>query len=390
VAAFPAVAGRVSLRKHARRHPFVFKHLVGDAPRMTPGSLVVVDDPLGEIFGVGIWNPLSDVAIRMLALDTDRFTEADLAALVNRARALRQPLIDSGTTDALRLIHAEGDGLSGLIADKIGPVLVLELFSRGWVPLLDHLLPLLAAAAGTEHHIVRFNHRAAPLEGLDFTERRSEGCPREVRITENGVRFHASLDGAHKTGFFCDQRDNRARLRASAADRTVLDVCSFSGGFGISAKLGGASDVTCIDLDEGAVALTKRNANLNQVRLSAAQSDAFNYLRQMQLDGRRFGVVILDPPKFVPTRRDEEEGLKRYADLNKLAFPLVEPGGLLVTCSCSGLVSRSAFMDIISMAAANKKRRAQLEAVTAAGIDHPVMLECPESGYLKVAWVRVW
>jgi 23S rRNA (cytosine1962-C5)-methyltransferase len=126
------------------------------------------------------------------------------------------------------------------------------------------------------------------------------------------------------------------------------------------------------------------------VRLSAAQSDAFNYLRQMQLDGRRFGVVILDPPKFVPTRRDEEEGLKRYADLNKLAFPLVEPGGLLVTCSCSGLVSRSAFMDIISMAAANKKRRAQLEAVTAAGIDHPVMLECPESGYLKVAWVRVW
>ena len=168
----------------------------------------------------------------------------------------------------------------------------------------------------------------------------SPKLPPRVTIEENGVRYRVQFEGSHKTGFFCDQRDNRGRLATFTGGRTVLDLCCYTGGFGITAlKKGGAAEVTCVDLDEKAIALARENANANQVRPTLVHSDAFGYLRQMSVNGREFGVVVLDPPKLIPGRLDIAEGKRKYFDLNFLALRVVEPGGLLLTCSCSGLLS---------------------------------------------------
>ena len=166
-----------------------------------------------------------------------------------------------------------------------------------------------------------------------------------MTVEENGVRFRVHFEGGHKTGFFCDQRENRLRLAGFCRDRSVLDVCCYTGGFGLYALVKGeARDVTCVDLDEKAVALARENANANQVRPSFVHADAFGYMRQMNANGRTFGVVVLDPPKLIPGRLDVATGKRKYFDLNVLAMGLVEPGGMLLTCSCSGLLPPEEFL----------------------------------------------
>jgi 23S rRNA (cytosine1962-C5)-methyltransferase len=218
----------------------------------------------------------------------------------------------------------------------------------------------------------------------------SPGLPPRVTIQEHGVRFRVHFAGSHKTGFFCDQRDNRRDLARFCRDRTVLDVCSYTGGFGLHALVrGGARDVTGVDLDEKALALARENAHANQVRLSLVHADAFGYLRQMGVNGRSFGIIVLDPPKLIPGRLDIAAGKRKYFDLNVLALKLVEPGGLLLTCSCSGLLSAEEFLVLLRAAARQAGRAAQVLAVTGAAPDHPIGLDALEGAYLKAVWLRV-
>jgi 23S rRNA (cytosine1962-C5)-methyltransferase len=247
--------------------------------------------------------------------------------------------------------------------------------------------------------LFRADERVQAAEGFTITSaaqgptRDRAAARQSTIITEHGLRFQIDLTHGHKTGFFCDQRDNRLALTRLTPDCDVLDVCSYSGGFGVhAAALGKAKSVTCIDLDEDAIALAQRNANLNQVAanmFSTVHSDAFTYLRQMQANGRQFNVVVVDPPKFVPNRESFFEGRGKYFDLNRLALTLLKPGGYLVTCSCSGLVSGEEFLGILRGAARSAQRRVQVFATTGPGPDHPVMTDTPESAYLKCLWCRV-
>ncbi len=237
---------------------------------------------------------------------------------------------------------------------------------------------------------MRVDERIALAEDFPGRPVTSPGLPARVTIHEHGVRFRVVFEGGHKTGFFCDQRDNRRDLARFCNDRSVLDACCYTGGFGLHALVRGqARDVTGVDLDEKAIALARDNANLNQVRPTFVHADAFGYMRQMAQNGRTYGVVVLDPPKLIPGRLDIASGKRKYFDLNVLAMGLVEPGGLLLSCSCSGLLSPEEFLILLRAAARQAGRSAQVLAVTGAAPDHPVGLDALEGAYLKAVWLRM-
>jgi len=259
---------------------------------------------------------------------------------------------------------------------------------------LPKWLPLIHELAGTKFARVHVDHDIGSLEGIKpstFNETNA-AAPQTVKIREHGIRYEVNFSEGHKTGFFCDQRENRRALARFTQGARVLDLCCYTGGFSLNAKIaGGAEDVTAVDLDEKAIAQAKRNANLNQARIKFVHTDAFAYARQMQSNGEKWDVVVLDPPKFIFTREEggNWEGRQKYEDLNQLAISLVKPGGIFVTCSCSGLLSLEDFEQHAIKAAHRLQRRLQFFDRTGPGPDHPVYSNCLESRYLKVLWARV-
>jgi 23S rRNA (cytosine1962-C5)-methyltransferase len=383
----------VSIRA-AGTHPFVYRKMVigpVGAGVPNPGDLVRVVDRDREPLGFGLWNPRSQISLRMLSHEAlppgPGFWDYKFARAVDlRTLTLRLDEV----TSAYRVLHAEGDGISGLIVDRFDDVLSVEVFSLGIYQRIGPLLELLSTRLGTRHFLVQVDQRIALQE--DFPGRRlaSQELPPRVTIEEHGVRYRIRFEEGHKTGFFCDQRDNRRDLARFCADRVVLDACCYTGGFGLNALVRGkAREVTCVDLDENAVALARENGNANGVRLSAIHADAFGYMRQMALNQKSFGVVVLDPPKLIADRDEVPSGKRKYFDLNVLGMGLVEPGGVLLSCSCSGLLSAPDFQALLRAAARKAGRSMQLLAMTGAAADHPVALDAPEGSYLKAAWLRV-
>ncbi|MEK6797566.1 MAG: class I SAM-dependent rRNA methyltransferase [Planctomycetota bacterium] len=403
----PATGSMLSpwvLLRSASMHPFLFSRMIREAdPAARPGDVVNVYDKSGQFFGRGLFNSKSRIVVRMLAYGDAAIDEAFWRARIDQAVELRERLGLAEHTDAYRLVHAEGDGLSGLIVERYADCLVLELFSRGMFDRADMLARFLGDRLGSPSSLDRPDKTAtqwrvlvradSSIEGIEgFRVRRaSQPAFGQVTIREHGVRYRVDPTSGQKTGFFCDQRENRRRFAALCRGASVLDACCYSGGFALCAKLlGGAAEVDAVDLDESAVELAKENAKLNQTRIHFVHADAFAYLRQMAAGGRRFDAVVLDPPKLATSRDELEEAIHKYQDLNLLAMQVVRPGGVLVTCSCSGLVSRETFTEAVYRAARRGRRMLQLFDVTGPGGDHPVMQNCPESGYLKVLWFRVY
>ena len=277
------------------------------------------------------------------------------------------------------------------MVDRYGDYIVSEYYSLAMFRQAERLERLWAAHYPGAKFVRRASDHTQSMEGFTIPPQ----PPTVTRIKEYGVTFEVNLTGGHKTGFFCDQRDNRLRFSRLVKGARVLDLCCYTGGFSLAATvLGGAADATGVDLDETAVAQALRNQNLNQVppaRLHWVHADAFAYARQMQQNGEQWDAVVVDPPKFVLTREGEGhwEGRRKYEDLNQLAISLVKPGGLLVTCSCSGLVSLEEFETHVIKAAHRLNRRLQFFEQTGPGPDHPVQSNCLESRYLKVLWARV-
>jgi 23S rRNA (cytosine1962-C5)-methyltransferase len=393
----------VQLRS-ATMHPFIYKRMVGAVdPAATAGDVVYIYDKAGRFFGQGLYHPVSQIAVRVLAHDDAPIDDAFWRAAIGRAVAHRRSLGLDETTDAYRVIHAEGDRLSGLVVERYADCLVMEFFSLGMYQrraLIGRLLseamgpPPAASAAGGLAVQWRIVHRADAqierIEGFRIDRGGEVANRRSVTIRESGVRYRVDVAAGHKTGFFCDQRDNRRRFAGLCRGRDVLDVCCYTGGFGISAKAqGGAAEVVCVDLDEAALAVAGENVRLNNVRVKTVHSDAFIYLRQMIENRRSFGAVVVDPPKFATSRPALDDALKKYHDLNRLACQVVEPWGVLLTCSCSGLVSRDRFFATVGHSARAAGRKIQVFDESGAAADHPVAPECPESGYLKCLWLRV-
>lgn len=375
-------------------HPSLYPAMLGaSSGGLKPGEWVHVYDKNGRPFGNGLFNPTARVPLRMLVHGDELLPETHLLVLLDRAIDLRLAALDlPARTDAFRVIHSDGDALSGLIVDKFADVLSVQVHSLGIWQRLPTLLRRLHERLGTQRTVLEVDPGIARTEGIRTAEIPSDPV-RTVRIRENGIKYEVDFAAGHKTGFFCDQRDNRQRLTRWTRGKRVLDLCSYTGGFSISAKLTGeAAEVTGVDLDEKVIAQAKRNANINGARVDWIHCDAYAYARQMRKDGKKFDVVILDPPKLVEGRdeMDREEGFTRYEDLNSLGIVITEPGGLLVTCSCSGMVSAEEFERMAVRAAHRVGRKLQFLDRTGAGEDHPVMSNCPESRYLKLLWARVW
>ncbi len=383
--------------KYFTFQPAIFPRLLGQvSPDARPGDWVTVYDKNDQRTGAGLYNPRAKIPLRVVAHGTEPIGEDYFEAALRRAVDLRRRLFKfDEVTDAYRLINSDGDGLSGLTIDRYADTLLCELYSLGMAQRLPAWLPLLHELAGTKFARVHVDHDLGSLEGIKpsiFNETNA-AAPRTVKIREHGVRYEVDFAEGHKTGFFCDQRDNRRAVARFTAGARVLDLCCYTGGFSLCGKvLGQAADVTSVDLDEVALAQAKRNANLNQARLKLVHADAFAYARQMQTNGEKWDVVILDPPKFIFTREEggNWEGRQKYEDLNLLAISLVKTAGIFVTCSCSGLLSLEDFEAHVIKAAHRQNRRLQFFDRTSAGGDHPVFSNCPESRYLKVLWARVF
>lgn len=394
----PAPAGSETWRKpwvqmkYFSYHPTVYPAMIRAASAdAQPGQLVTVYDKEGQPFGHGFYNPPARVPLRMIHHGPDAITEDYLEELIGRAIDLRLNVLKlPATTDAFRVIHSDGDSLSGLVVDKFGDTLSIEVHSLGIYQRLPRWLPVLRERLGVKRIVVEVDPQIAFIEKIQVNASLSEAV-RTVRIREHDVRYEVNFAEGHKTGFFCDQRENRLRFSQLVAGARVLDLCCYTGGFAVTAAtLGGAADVTGVDLDEKAIEQAKRNANMNQAKVKWVHADAFAYARQMQQNAEQWDAVILDPPKFVLDREEYDDGRHKYEDLNQLAISLVKPGGLFATCSCSGLVNLDDFERMVIKGAHRQHRKLQFLDQTGPGADHPVMSNCPESRYLKVIWARVW
>jgi len=374
-------------------HPWIFQKLVEKpAQKPRPGEIVDAYDVEGQFIGRGFYNGHSRIALRIL--ETDPARPVDAAWFVHRigeaVRLRREVLRLDEVSDAWRVVHAEGDGLSGLVVDRYADLLVVEFFSAGmyrhrdWVfAALRQHFPGCRIYSFAEEHVQK-------QESFDYRPVYSEGgaCEPAV-ITEYGVRFRADPAGAHKTGFFADQRENREWFSRQVAGKRVLDLCCNTGGFAVYAATRGAAEVTGIDIDQDVIEIAKGNARLNGVKPRFVQADIFPWLREAAARGEQYDAVVLDPAKMTRDRDQVINALKKYLDMNKLALGVVRPGGLFATFSCTGLVAEDQFLDMLRRAAFYSGRTVQVLKVAGAGADHPFLANVPESRYLKAVFCRV-
>lgn len=372
-------------------HPWIFQKMVEKpAAKPKPGTIVDIVDREGAFAGRGFYNGHSRIALRVLTADPDEAVdEVFFARKIATAVALRREALKlDAVTDAYRLIHSEGDGLSGLVVDRFADTLVIEYFSAGMFKQRDLIRRCLL------EHFPDANLYWFAEEHVQKQESFDCGIPAPPTPTvihEHGVQFHAAPGTKHKTGFFADQRDNRKTLSEFCAGQRVLDLCCNSGGFALYAKtIGGADEVVGVDLDEEILAIAEKNARLNKAKVRFVQADVFHWLRDAAANNaKQFDVVILDPAKMTRDREQVIPALKKYLDMNKLALGAVKPGGILLTCSCTGLVSEEQFLDMLRRAAFYANRTVQVLKVSGAGPDHPWQAHVPESRYLKAAFCRV-
>lgn len=378
--------------KSASYDAFIYARMVGHVEgEIEDGDLVQVIDKHGKFFGWGFYNSRSQIALRMFSHQKEEPDDKTIAARIRQAVALRRQVLKlDEVADAYRLVHAEGDGLSGLVADRFGDYVVLELFSLAMFQRLDMIQDaFIDAGVRVRNFVMRADKEVADQEGFRMSDL-AGNKPRQTTIREHGVQFHVELSRGHKTGFFCDQRDNRLALSKLTAGKNMLDLCCYSGGFSCyAAKIGQAEQVTAVDLDETALAVAASNAQLNEVKIDFHHADAFSFLRDACREGRKWDVMVVDPSKFVHRTNQMEEGLAKYSDLNRLAMQAIAPGGIMLTCSCSGLVDQQTFFDILARSARAAGRDLQIFRVTGAGGDHPVMADALKGFYLKAVWARV-
>jgi 23S rRNA (cytosine1962-C5)-methyltransferase len=379
-------------------HPWVYQDMVHKpATKPRNGAVVDVVDATEQWVGRGFYSSQSKIALRILTTDPEEaIDEHFFQRRIERAIHLRNNVLElDAATNAYRLVHSEGDELSGLIIDRYANWLVLEYFSVGmWLKRDQIRKALTAIFPGVQLFWLADKH-AAELEGFD-----PGVAPAAVSVTvqEHGLKFLAAPGSAHKTGFFADQRDARAYFAKLLGDESkpdaagrVLDLCCNTGGFAIYAKHQlPKAEVTGVDLDETVIALAEQNAKLNHAKIRFIHADIFPWLRDSINNGERFDAVVLDPAKMTRDREQVIPALKKYLDMNKLALSVVRPGGLFLSCSCTGLVSEAQFLDMLRRAAYYSQRSLQIIKVMGAGSDHPFMAQVQESRYLKAVFCRVF
>jgi 23S rRNA (cytosine1962-C5)-methyltransferase len=371
-------------------HPWVWSAQVHKPEqRLPPGSVVEVVDAKDRFVGRGFWNGHARIALRLLSGDPDEGIDAGwIAARIARAVQLRRELLQlDQSSDAWRVVHSEGDGLSGLIVDRYADILVVEYFAAGMWKFREAIhAALLEHFPGARLYWFAETH----VQKQESFDCRAAEAPAAVEVHEHGLRFHAAPGSGHKTGFFADQRDNRRRFAKLARGRRVLDLCCNAGGFAVHAMANGAVESTGVDMDAGILEIARANATANGVEVRFEQADIFDWLRAAAARGEQYDAVVLDPAKLTRDRSKVIDALKKYFAMNRLALDVIPPGGLLLTCSCTGLVSEEDFLEMLRRVALNAGREIQVLEARGAGADHPVRSDVPEGRYLKAVFCRVW
>jgi 23S rRNA (cytosine1962-C5)-methyltransferase len=380
-----------------QRHPWVFSGAVARTQGFVGrGDAVDIADSAGTWLARGTWSSGSQIRARVFTWQPDEPLDQDLLRTrLERAIRARRLLGYDGEDSAYRLVYAESDGLPGLIVDRYGPYLVVQLLTQGMAAraeLLAHLLADLTGARGIYERSdaeVRAKEDLPPAEGLLW----GEEPPEQVRVGQAGdILMLADLRAGQKTGWYLDQAANRLHVAAYCAGGEVLDCFSYTGGFSVAAARAGAASIIAIDSSGPALEALRQNVALNAVPapVEAIEADVFRQLRHYRAEGRQFDTVILDPPKFAHSNSQLERATRGYKDINLIAMQILRPGGVLATFSCSGLVSADLFQKVVFGAALDARRDVQvIERLTQAP-DHPVLLTFPEGEYLKGLVCRVW
>ena len=368
-------------------HPWVYSNEIrmnAEALALEPGAPVILNRVDGKALGVGTFNPHALIAFRAFSMEAGAVLDtAFVEALLRRALGLRERLF---ADPFYRLVHAGADGLPGLVADRFGDVLVVQVTTAGMEGLLPDVLAAAADVLAPEAVVLRNDTPARRAEGLDtYVRLASGGLDGAVEVNEGSLKFFADLMGGQKTGWFFDQRDNRAFLASLADGVRMLDVYCYSGAFAVAGAVAGASEVLAFDRSEAALELARRAARENGVDGSCTfeRGDSFEVMEALGQAGERFGVVVADPPAFVKSRGELKSGLKGYRKLARLAARLVEPGGYLFLASCSHNVEPGAFAQEVGRGVARAERSGRIIRSAGAGPDHPVHPFLPETAYLK-------
>ena len=377
-----------------RRHPWVFSGAIAEVrgdPQ--PGATVELISAENKFLAQGAYSHQSQIRARVWSWN--REDEIDVTFLRERlARAIQSRRGLEAESSAYRLVHAESDGLPGLVVDRYGDVLALQCLSWGAEAWREQIADALMDLCAPEAIYERSDVEVRKLEGLPPRAGwvRGELPAAKVQITEHDLNFNVDLAGGHKTGFYLDQRANRLLVRGLAKGRAVLDCFSYTGGFAANALKGEASAVTLVEESGEALTQAKAHMELNQLdgdKCEFIQGDVFQVLRRFRDEGRQFDLAVLDPPKFAPTRAQAERAARGYKDINLLALKLLRPGGLLVTFSCSGGIDAALFQKIVAGAALDAGVDARILRRLSQGSDHPVALNFPEGEYLKGLVVEV-
>jgi 23S rRNA (cytosine1962-C5)-methyltransferase len=371
-------------------HPLIYQKMVErPAVRIAPGAVVDIVDKEGEWIGRGFYNAAAPSALRILTTQQDEpIDEIFFADRIQRAVRLRRNVLGlDEVANVWRVVHAEGDGLSGLVIDRYDDLVIVEFYAAGMYAFREAIRAALLDAFRNAQ-VWWFADDNAQRQEL-FTANSPKPLPAARWVTEYGKRFRVAAGGKHKTGFFCDQRENRHRLADFVVGKRVLDLCCNSGGFAVYAAKAGAAAVQAVDLDEEAIAACERNARENEVVVQTTRADIFPWLRDAIAAGKTWDVVILDPAKLTRDRQEIIAALKKYLDMNKLAMQVTTRGGLLLSCSCTGLVDEASFLDMLRRAGFYAEREVQVLEVNGAGADHPWLANVPESRYLKAVLSRI-
>ena len=388
----------ITLKKNEERrvlggHPWIFSNEIADGlKQIAPGEVVEIYDWRGRFVGRGYANPRSLIAVRILSRDRataigrDFFRQRLEEALAYRRR------VAPGET-AYRLVFGEGDFLPGLIIDRYGDYLVIQSLTAGMEQWLEVIADILEELLSPVAIILRNDASVRELEGMPQEKRVLRGTLEgPVEIREGGLRLRVNLLEGQKTGFFLDQRENRFVLEKESRGLRVLDCFTYVGAWALHAALGGATEVIGLDASARAVEDATANAALNGLEniCRFGRADVFDELPRLAAAGEKFDCVVLDPPAFVKSKAKIKEAVKGYREINLRGLKLIEPGGLLVTCSCSYHIDRSTFLAIIADAAADAGRRLRLVECRSQGRDHPVNPAVPETEYLKCGFFRVY
>ena len=378
-------------KKLLQGHPWVYGNEIERVEgEIVDGDLVTVVDFRGRYMGTGFYNSRSLITVRLLTHRQEEITDELIAARVRAACDYRRFVMQREGTDSCRLIYGEADRLPGVIADRFGGVIVLQVLALGMERYTQVIADALVACEQPACLLLNNDDAIRLKEGMTcFTKVLHGELPGETIISENGVKLAVDVRGGQKTGYFLDQKDNHLFLRQFCRDARVLDCFSYIGGFALNAAMGGAREVTAVDISESAVELIRRNAALNGAQINAVCANCFDFLRAQVKAGEKYDVVVLDPPAFTKAHANMANACRGYKEIALSAMRLLPAGGVLATHSCSYHMPEDVFVNTVLSAAQDLHRQVRVITLRRQDIDHPVLAVYPESHYLKSLWLQM-